>query len=271
MSKSAHIRVSELRAIHRLIGECRERGDDPVVWRRHFLAGLGALTGGEFSVSAEIGDGTQPSRYDQGTVDCGADHGFNRAFWLQALVEFKADAFFNPLMNSYFNRATPGIVKPRCEFVADRDWYTSFYYRGIRQTLGADAGLLCILPITGTPDDHCAVYLLRHIGARDFNGRECAITAEAMAQLTPLLGGPLTRFQEPTPTALAPRARKVLRCLLEGDSDKEIALRLRIRPLTVNQYTKRIFEHFQVNSRTELLTRWIRRGWPIGHWDHEPE
>ncbi|HEX4606949.1 MAG TPA: hypothetical protein VH092_01965, partial [Urbifossiella sp.] len=117
MSKSARVRVTDLRAIHRLVGECRELGDDPFLWRRHLLTGLGRMAGGEFGVSAEIGDGRRPSRADLGTVDLGADNGFNRDFWIKSLAEFAKDAFFNPLINAYFERGTPGVVGPRADFV----------------------------------------------------------------------------------------------------------------------------------------------------------
>jgi DNA-binding NarL/FixJ family response regulator len=76
-----------------------------------------------------------------------------------------------------------------------------------------------------------------------------------------LIGGPLARLDEPSPAALASRVRQVLRCLLEGDSDKQIAARLRLTRHTVNQYVKTIFRHFGTGSRAELLARWIRRGW----------
>jgi DNA-binding CsgD family transcriptional regulator len=48
---------------------------------------------------------------------------------------------------------------------------------------------------------------------------------------------------------------------LEGDGDKQIAARLVLSKYTVNQYTKLIFRHFGVNSRPELLARWVRRGY----------
>ena len=48
----------------------------------------------------------------------------------------------------------------------------------------------------------------------------------AVATLVPLVGGPLARFTEPSPAGLPLRARQVLRCLLEGDSDKQVGLRL---------------------------------------------
>jgi DNA-binding CsgD family transcriptional regulator len=261
VSRSNALRAADVRAVFQLVGECRELGDDPIRWRQHLLTGLARLTGGGFGVAAEVGDGKQPSRYDLGTVDLGADSGFNRAGWLRALAEFATDAFFNPFMNAYFDRAAPGAVPARAELVPDREWYPSFYYQGCRRTLGADHSVLCLSPIPGTQDDYCGLYLLRPIGERDFSGRERAVAAEAMALVAPLLGGPLARFGEPSPSALSPRLRQVLRCLLEGDADKQVAARLGLTRHTVNQYTKTIFRHFGVGGRAELLARWVRRGW----------
>lgn len=261
MSHSATLRAADVRAVFHLVGECRELGDDPILWRRHLLVGLGRLTGAGFCVAAEIGDGKQPSRYDLGTVDLGADNGFNRTGWLRSLTEFQTDAFINPLINAYLDRAVPGIVLPRTDLVPDREWYSSFYYQGCRRTLGADASLLCIRPIRNTRDDYCGLYLLRPIREQDFNGRQRAVAAEAMTLVAPLIGGALGRFYEPSPSDLSPRLRQLLWCLLKGETDKQMAAWLGLTRHTVNQYTKTVFRHFGVRSRAELLARWVRRGW----------
>jgi hypothetical protein len=71
MSRSSSPTAEDIRALHHIIGECRELGDDPVLWRRHLLAGAARLAGAWFCVLGEVGDGKQPSRYDLGTVDLG--------------------------------------------------------------------------------------------------------------------------------------------------------------------------------------------------------
>jgi DNA-binding CsgD family transcriptional regulator len=261
MSRSTQLRLSELRAIYQLVSECRELGDDPVLWRKHLLVGAARLAGAGFCVLGEVGDAKLPSRYDLGTVDLGADTGFDRAGWLRSLKEFRADSFFNPHMNAMFDRVPAGVVVLRADLVPDREWYTSFCYQTCLRTLGADASIFCMRPIPGAPDDYNVLYLLRPIGERDFNGRQRAIAAEAMALAAPLLGGPLARLHEPAPSHLPPRLRQVLCCLLEGESDKRIAARLRISRYTVNQYTKTVYRYFGVCGRAEMLARWIRRGW----------
>ena len=91
-----------------------------------------------------------------------------------------------------------------------------------------------------------------------------ALVAEAHAAVVPLIGGPLAGFADPSPADLSPRARQVLRCLLEGDSDKEAAARLGISRFTVNEHTKEIYRHFGAQGRAELLALWVRRRWSNG-------
>jgi DNA-binding NarL/FixJ family response regulator len=60
--------------------------------------------------------------------------------------------------------------------------------------------------------------------------------------------------------SLSPRSREVLTCLLNGDSEKQIALRLRISPHTVHTYVKKLHQALGVNSRGELLSRFVLKG-----------
>jgi DNA-binding NarL/FixJ family response regulator len=56
--------------------------------------------------------------------------------------------------------------------------------------------------------------------------------------------------------------RDVLNCLLDGDSEKQVATRLRLSRETVHQYVKVLYRHYQVSSRAELLARVLRRSSP---------
>ena len=58
---------------------------------------------------------------------------------------------------------------------------------------------------------------------------------------------------------LPPRAREVLDLLLQGLSEKEIAARLGLRPSTVHDHVKRLYAHFGVGSRAELMAYFLRR------------
>jgi DNA-binding CsgD family transcriptional regulator len=51
--------------------------------------------------------------------------------------------------------------------------------------------------------------------------------------------------------------KKVMRLLLEGDSEKQVALKLGLSPHSVHQYVKQLYAQLEVNSRGELLAQWV--------------
>jgi len=56
---------------------------------------------------------------------------------------------------------------------------------------------------------------------------------------------------------LSPRERQVLAFLMAGHSPKEIAGQLRLSQHTVGDYIKKIYRHFSVSGRAELLSQFI--------------
>jgi DNA-binding NarL/FixJ family response regulator len=61
--------------------------------------------------------------------------------------------------------------------------------------------------------------------------------------------------------ALSQRELEVVRLVVEGRSNDEIAAHLGIASKTVESHLRRIFERLAVASRTELATRALREGW----------
>ena len=64
---------------------------------------------------------------------------------------------------------------------------------------------------------------------------------------------------EPGPDKLSPRLRQTLACLLEGDSEKEVAARLSLSLATTHQYVTALYRHFGVQSRAQLLSHAFKR------------
>lgn len=56
---------------------------------------------------------------------------------------------------------------------------------------------------------------------------------------------------------LPPRQRQTLERLLQGDSEKQIALRLKLSPHTIHSYVKALHKRLSVSSRGELLSRFL--------------
>jgi DNA-binding NarL/FixJ family response regulator len=80
------------------------------------------------------------------------------------------------------------------------------------------------------------------------------VAAGGMAfSIRPRSGAGLARLSE--------RELDVVRLVVEGRSNDEIGARLGIGPKTVESHLRRLFERFDVASRTELATRALREGW----------
>jgi DNA-binding NarL/FixJ family response regulator len=58
---------------------------------------------------------------------------------------------------------------------------------------------------------------------------------------------------------LWPRLRQTLICLLQGDSEKQIATRLALSQATTHEYVTALYRHFRVQSRAQLMAHAIRR------------
>lgn len=261
MSKSSCLRAADARAVYRLAGECRELGDDASAWQAHAFRELARLVDADLVFGGEQADLPLGRIRYLATTEIGMDRGFDRRALLRAYEVIAADPSCLQLLRAYVRRGKWGTASRRGDLREEREWRRSFEYDEWHRPMGIDHPLSCFFPISGAATETIGSVLNRAIGRPDFTARDAAVVKEAFAAVGPLVGGPLARFAEPSPAALPPRVRQVLKCLLEGDGDKQVARRLGISPHTVNVHTKAIFRHFGVQSRAELLARWVRRGW----------
>lgn len=276
MSRSGRLRASDWRAIRDMTGEARELGDDPFAWRDHWLGRLAKLTDssmGHFG-EMEVGEDFQPK--DVGVAVWGYQEGFIDLGTVgDQLDEFRRGEvdYFGSLRGYMRLRSRDdGVCLARRDFIEDRAWYRSTDYQVVQQVFGVDPILYCFRSIPGAGEGELSGMILnRAKSMANFGPRERAVVREAHDALTPRIGRALARFDEPSPADLRPRARQALACMLEGDSDKQVAARLGLKPSTVNDYAKAIYRHFGVESRPELLARWLRRGWGLRFAWNEPD
>src|SRR5687768_8890560 len=59
---------------------------------------------------------------------------------------------------------------------------------------------------------------------------------------------------------LSPRLRQTLQRLLAGDSEKQVARHLALSKNTVHVYVKALYREYNVNSRGELLAKFVNGG-----------
>jgi DNA-binding NarL/FixJ family response regulator len=101
--------------------------------------------------------------------------------------------------------------------------------------------------------------LHRAPGERDFSDRERALAAFFHDELGRLIGGSLTSALDSEYETLPRRLRQTLTLLLEGDSEKQVAMRMGVSHATVHQYVSVLYRRFDVHSRGELMARVLRR------------
>jgi DNA-binding CsgD family transcriptional regulator len=254
MGESVRLRLSDVRAVYRLIGECRELGDDAVAWRLHLVKGAMRLAGARVGMCGEIvlagNDYTNPQvalGWDDGQAD----------IWHHYLREHvgKDDLFWDRVQG---NAAFLRTVR-RCDYVGDDEWYRQAYVD--ESWLPADVDRIIL---SGRMCRHAeptldGVILLRAWGEKRFAQRLQRLVGLLHDELAPLIGRQLAATHEPGPSGLSRRKREVLECLLDGDSDKFIALRLGISTATVSEYVTDVFRHFGVSSRAQLSATFLRR------------
>jgi DNA-binding CsgD family transcriptional regulator len=262
MARSRRLRGTDYRSIIKLVGECRDLGDDVVVWRTHFQREMGRLVNAPVACGGEKGGALTGENRNVGELSVGWEHGFNKAGWDNGVQGTDEDPGYSDLHNAYRAKIHPAewTLVPRREVLPDREFQRGREYEEVVRTMGVGEVTMSFLPIDG--GFACSgLVLCRAPNDGDFMARSRHLIVEAHTAIVALVGGPLARFSDPAPSDLAPRVRQVLQYMLEGDGDKQIAVRMGLTRHTINEYAKRIHRYFSVNSRPELLARWVKRGW----------
>jgi DNA-binding CsgD family transcriptional regulator len=259
MAKSQRLRLQDVQEIHRLIGECRDLGADPIAWRERMVEGLCRLTGAQVALAAELRGDVIGQLAPLSMVDCGWTDLKQRALFYE--MQSRGVVHKHPMYLKPMTLPRRPLVTIRREMVIpDRQWYQLEVFNEFDRQCGCDAGIMSIhnVAANGSLQGVDTLTLRRPLGEKDFNDRERRIVECFHRELVPLIGRHLASADEPSPSQLPPRVRETLECLLEGDNEKQVAARLVLSPQTVHQYVKMIYRYFGVRSRGELLARWIR-------------
>lgn len=258
MGKSQRLRVRDVRGVFRLIGECRELGDDANEWQRHLLTELCRLTGSEVGMRSETGRITRGERVagirivmDVGWASAAAaDH------WRSSV---QTDAHWrDPVLRRYFLDRRLSGVWSMLQLASPAVWQHSRTVREVLLPCGIGDILSSILLSPGSGNLNWLL-LTRSLDGRPFDRRECRLLGLFHRELNPLIGSALAGPDDPCPSELPPRLRQTLDCLLDGDSEKQAALRIGISRPTMHQYVTALYRHFGVASRAELLAAFLRR------------
>jgi DNA-binding CsgD family transcriptional regulator len=257
MSKSQRLRLREVQALFRLLGECRELGDDVEAWPLHMLGGLCRLTGAQLAIGGEARVvGPDSLMVPVHFVGHGWPSPAAQAIFLAWLKD--PTVLDNPTRRSFHRLPGRCVTRTRQQITADHDYYNGPFFNDIQRASRVDHGMLSRSAVPGQDWLH-EVILNRAMGDAPFGRRECLIVHLFQQEVVLLLGRALATSEQAGPAGLSPRLRQTLEALLEGDSEKQAALRLGVGVRTVHEYVIALYRHFDVSSRGELLAFFLRR------------
>lgn len=250
------LRAADVRRAFRIIGDCRDVGSNPSEWQTVAMAGVCRLVGASAATGGE-GRWLRPSHPLEAVTS--HSHGLNDAEQARLFVymrEFGVNA--DPIFQALQHVPARVVIRRRTELVSDRAWYGSKAFNEYRRSCDADHQLTSLVQVTPTGATSCLA-LHRSVGDRDFSDRECALASLFHVELGRLIGRSLTSALDDHSTSLSPRLRQTLACLLEGDSEKQVASRLGISQTTAHQYVTMLYRRYAVHSRAQLISRILRQ------------
>jgi DNA-binding CsgD family transcriptional regulator len=261
MSQSKHLRLRDVRAVFRLIGECRELGVDSTLWRAHMFAELLRLTGGKVAMGGptfmhDNFSGAQPLP----VLDVGWDGPREQAIFRQYMLDRMH--LSDPAISRFGAQLTtlpPGVrslTRNRWQLADDRAWYRSPAFCEYLRPSGVDDGMISLVLVSDGMAHGIALF--RPPGEPRFSSRDRRILHLFHTELARHLNGDLAPPGCDPISRLPPRLRQVLVCLLEGDSESQVAPRMGITPATTHQYVKALYRRLGVSTRAELMAQFVR-------------
>ena len=246
------MRATDVQAILRLVGGAAELWYEPSLQRQFTLDSLCRLLNAKAGVCFTIGDcvfGGSTACSDLTHVGLSDE---SLALWQEYL---RIGTPRDPVMDVLAAVQGRVITFTRREAVADTDWLNSDHYKKLRKPLGLGSSLYVKINAQSI-DRQTLVLLFRPSGGEAFTERDAYLTDLCLSEMAwPFT--PEMSYVDPKVESLQPRLKKVMKLLLEGDSEKQVAFKLGLSPHTVHEYVKDLYSELEVSSRGELLAQWV--------------
>jgi DNA-binding CsgD family transcriptional regulator len=244
--------TTDVQAILRLVGGAAELWYQPSLQREFTLDALRKLLHAQVGVCYAFGD-----VLTGGTTACGpfTHVGLDDAQRTQFETYLRTGTPPDPVLDVLASIDGRVITLARPDAVMDADWYGSDHFTQLRQPLGLDHALYVKI-VAASLGRQTIVMLVRAAGEPAFTDRDAYLCELCLSELAwPYT--PDVDFTDPRLDALQPRLKRVMRHLLEGDSEKQVAVKLGLSPHSVHQYVKQLYAQLEVSSRGELLAQWV--------------
>ena len=254
--------TADIRGALRLANELHDLADDALVRRRHLVNGLCALLAADVGVSLiRTNANGSPSTTNRGSVtSAGWDTADRQRAGERHFREHpEPSPLFTPTARESIRNGWTLATHRRLDvFSNEGEWSRLPLVQHFRQQLGLVECMASMFPL-GRAGRAAWLFLYRR-SAAPFSARH--------RDLLHVIHGELDWMYRPTrPTGptefrtLTVRQRQTLYRLLAGDSEKQVAAGLGLSRHTVHVHVKSLYRTFKVNSRNELLAKFVR---PIG-------
>ena len=263
MGVSNQLRLRDVENVFQLVEECREMWADALAWQRHLIQGACRMTGmavGSYIEQRLMAAEDRPRVEFLDMFDCGWRDDSARTQYMRMFSDNPDLTQVCPgvrrLAVSALTRADAIAVRP--QLIPDRDWYTSRIYDQYRRPAFVDGYILSYV-LNRQTGAQIRLAVSQDVSDAAPTPRAVAILSLLNRRITPLVGTVLSTRRQAGMHGLSPRLRQTLEALFAGRSEKQIAADLGISQTTVHEHVGRIYRHFGVETRGELMAYFIRR------------
>lgn len=265
MRRTGRVRAADVMKSTEILGACLEVGSDRAGWPERLIQGLRSLLGAQVVIAAEMtGLGSGGPDRSVGIFRSGWPDKAAERRWSEYAEHVPADKKpeYPVVVRAFRGERERGVTLTRDAIWGGPEvWNRSRAFNEVHRACGIDDYIFSIrqMPRAQTVS---TLWVHRGIGADPFTPRERRLLSLMHDQVAVLVGGALAGGEEPGVRDLPRRPRQVLGYLLEGLSEKEIATELGLSKPTIHEHATRIYRHFDVSSRAELLAIFIGRNRP---------
>jgi DNA-binding CsgD family transcriptional regulator len=247
---------NDVKSIVKLLGEVAAMADDIPVRRRRVCEGLAKLIDGDIWTWLLVKDDPSlPNPIGYAFLDggWGPHEEKQREMFRHGAMSDDARLVNNKVCGKPYHATTA-----RPDLFSTEEWESSPLVTRHFRPAGVSEFIFSIYPL----EDHIlsSIFFQRRIGKPPFGPREKALTHLVIGEIDWLHRADIKIEIAKTTPSLTLRQRQVLFMLLEGVARKRIAHKLRISPYTVADHIQTVYQHFGVNSQSELVSHFYRGG-----------
>lgn len=252
MHETPVMQTTDVQAMLRIVGGAAELWYEPSLQRQFTLDSLCRLLHAKVGISFTMGDAllggmTPCSQFAQVGLD---------EMGVMLFEEYlRSGKPRDPVIDVLSAAEGRVITFTREQAVAEADWQASDFFRRIHKPLGLGPALYVkiVAPSIGRVT---VVMLIREKGDAAFTARDTYLADLCLSEMAWPFTAEMS-YVDPKVEQLQPRLKKVMVHLLEGDSEKQVAYKLKLSPHTVHEYVKNLYSELGVSSRGELLAQFV--------------